>query len=155
MGEAANTGKGMGQVVAVCVSPGGIPKLPQAWCEVGPDGLVGDGHEHDKHVKPERAVSLLDLELIEGLRREGYPLGTGSTGENVVLRGFGVQSLAPGTRLRFSGGVVLELTAPRKPCFILDAIHPKLKEDIVGRCGYMARVVTGGTIRAGDEVSVV
>lgn len=144
-----------GTVVAVCISPGGIPKLPQPACEVGPDGLLGDGHDHEKHIKPERAVSLQDAEALARLRAEGYAVEAGSTGENVVLSGFDVGSLSPGTRLRFSGGVVVELTAPREPCFVLDAIDRRLKKDIVGRCGYMARVITGGTLRPGDQVVLV
>jgi len=42
---------------------------------------------------------------------------------------------------KFSGGVVLEISKVRKPCYVLDAINPKLKEDIVGRCGMYAKVI--------------
>lgn len=143
-----------GRVVAVCISDGGIPKHPLAECAVGPDGLAGDAHDHEKHVKPERAVCLQDAEVLEQLRAEGYALEPGATGENLLLEGFRVGACSPGQRLRFSGGVVLELVAPRKPCYVLDAIDPRLKDDIADRCGFMARVITGGGIRPGDTVSV-
>lgn len=143
-----------GTVVAVCISNGGIPKMPLTECEIGPDGLAGDAHNHMKHIKPERAVSLQDIEILEQLRTEGYALDPGAAGENLTLSGVRVNGCAAGDRLRFSGGVVLELVAPRKPCYVLDAIDPRLKDDLVGRCGYMARVVTGGTIRPGETVSV-
>jgi MOSC domain-containing protein YiiM len=141
-----------GRVVAVCTSPGGIPKLPLAECAVGPDGLAGDAHDHEKHVKPERAVCVQDAEMLEQLRAEGYALTPGATGENLLLEGLGVGACSPGQRLHFAGGVVLELVAPRKPCYVLDAIDPRLKDVIVGRCGYMARVITGGVIRPREEV---
>lgn len=141
-----------GTVVAVCTSPGGIPKRPLDECNIGPDGLAGDAHDHIKHVKPERAVCLQDIEVLDQLRAEGYALEPGDTGENLVLSGMRVGDCAPGDRLCFSSGVVLELVAPRKPCFVLDAIDPRLKEDIAGRCGFMARVIAGGTVRPGDAV---
>jgi MOSC domain-containing protein YiiM len=57
-----------------------------------------------------------------------------------------VQSLPPGTLLEI-GDVLLRLEEPRKPCYVLDAISPCLKDVIVGRCGYMASVLEGGMIR--------
>ena len=52
------------------------------------------------------------------------------------------------------GGVVIELVEPRKPCFVLDTISPQLKTDIVGRCGYLARVITQGNLCAGESISI-
>jgi MOSC domain-containing protein YiiM len=141
-----------GTVVAVCISSGGIPKRPVSECAVGPNGLAGDAHDHEKHAKPERAVCVQDAEVLEQLRTEGYALVPGATGENLLLEGFRVGECSPGQRLRFSGGVVLELVAPRKPCYVLDAIDPQLKDDIAGRCGWMARVITGGVVRPREEV---
>ncbi|MHC4776142.1 MAG: MOSC domain-containing protein, partial [Planctomycetota bacterium] len=65
-----------------------------------------------------------------------------------------VDALAPGDRLRLSGGVELEYTKPRKPCFVLDAISPQLKEVVKGRCGGYAKVVTAGEIRPGETIDV-
>lgn len=141
-------------ILAVCVSPGGIPKLPVDCARVTVAGLEGDGRDHAKHSKPERAVSIQDVELLDDLRTEGYDVSPGAIGENLTVRGLNVQNLEPGTRLHLSGGVVVELTAPRKPCFVLDSIDPKLKEDIIDRCGYMARVVTEGEVRPGETIEV-
>lgn len=140
------------RVLAVCVSPGGIPKLPVERAEVRERGLDGDGRDHEKHDKPARAVLIQDEERIDELRAEGYDIGWGSMGENLTVRGLGVQEMSPGRRLRFSGGVVLELTEVRRPCFVLDAIDPKLKEAVVGRAGFLARVVTPGIIRPGETI---
>jgi MOSC domain-containing protein YiiM len=62
-----------------------------------------------------------------------------------------VQALPPGTLLRV-GDVVLKLEQPRKPCYVLDAIDPRLKEVLVGRCGYMASVVREGILRPGMTI---
>lgn len=141
-------------VVAVCLSSGGIPKIPQDEVHVVEAGIVGDGHDHTKHNKPTRALSLLDEELLLDLIEEGYDLVPGSIGENVLLRGVRAQQMPPGTPLRL-GDAVIRLEEPRKPCFVLDAIDPKLKDVIAGRCGYMASVVRSGGIRPGDAVTLV
>jgi len=143
-----------GVVVAVCISAGGIPKRPVDAAEVSASGLLGDGHDHAKHWHPDRAVSIQDFELVEQVAAEGYPVGPGIMGENITVRGSNVQGLAPGFRLRFDGGPVLELTAIRKPCYVLDAIHPDLKDVVLGRCGFLCRVVTTGTLRVGQRLVV-
>jgi MOSC domain-containing protein YiiM len=141
-------------VVAVSVSPGGIPKRPLTVAHVTRSGLDGDGRNHAKHTRPDRAVSLWDLEILEQLVAEGFSLEPGAAGENLTVAGLDVQRMAPGTLLRI-GGVVLKLEQPRKPCYVLDAIDPRLKEAIVGRCGYLASVVEEGTIHAGLPVEVL
>jgi MOSC domain-containing protein YiiM len=136
------------------VSNGGIPKRPIAVAQVGQDGITGDRRAHEKHNSPTRALSLLDEEMLLELRGEGYPISPGSIGENVTLRNVGVQHLAPGTLLQL-GDVTVRLEAPRKPCFVLDAIDVRLKEAAVGRCGYLASIVHGGELRPGVRVQIV
>ncbi len=145
---------GIPEIVSINTSPGGIPKQAVVEVFVTMDGLAGDGHAHAKHLKPGRAVSLLGAELIATIRGEGYAVGPGVMGENLTTRGLDLPSLAPGTRLRFAGGVEIELTEPRAPCFVLDAIHPDLKHAVRGRFGYLACVVTPGVLRVGDSIDV-
>ncbi len=140
-----------GILLAICISRGGIPKLPQAEAWLTVDGFVGDGRNHAKHLRPVRAVSLLDMEVIEQLRQEGFDVGPGAIGENLTVTGLRVQRLSPGTLLRL-GDVWLRLEEPRKPCYVLDSIDPRLKDVIVGRCGYMASVVRGGLLLPGSSV---
>ncbi len=117
-------------------------------------GLEGDGHAHPKHIKPIRAVSLIDEEIIETLRNEGYEVYPGAMGENLTVRHLHVQQLPPGTRLSFSGGVVIELSELRKPCFVLGPIHPALEKETVGRIGYLASVITEGMIKVGETICI-
>ena len=142
-------------VLAVNVSAGGIPKLPQATAQVQCAGLKGDGRNHTKHIRPDRAISLWDYEILEQLVAEGFSkLVPGAAGENLTVRGINIQSLEPGTLLRI-GLVLLKLEQPRKPCYVLDAIDPLLKDVIVGRCGYLASVVTEGVIRPGMTIQTL
>ncbi len=99
-------------------------------------------------------MSIIDQEDLDDLREEGFDVGPGATGENVTVRGLSVDDLDCGDRLEFSGGVLLELTKKRKPCYVLDAIDPRLKDVIVDRCGFYARVVRPGTIRPGERIGV-
>jgi MOSC domain-containing protein YiiM len=142
------------RVVAVSISPGGIPKLPQELGSVTINGLVGDGRNHTKHIRPDRALSLWDLEIIQQLAKAGFSLSPGAAGENLTVAGLGVQQMAPGTLLQI-GHVIARLEQPRKPCYVLDAIHPRLKDVVVGRCGYMASVVREGEIRPGMPIEIV
>jgi len=143
-----------GRIASVNVSPSGIPRMPQERARVLHDRLEGDGRAHDKHDTARRAVSILGLDQIERFRAMGFPVTIGATGENFSVEGFDVQSLDPGTQLRCEGGVVLEVVEPRIPCYVLDAIHPALKDAAWGAIGQMARVVVGGVVSAGERIDV-
>ena len=142
------------EVVAVCISRGGIPKTAVPEAEVTAAGLVGDGHEHEKHNRPHRAVLIQDLELLEELARQGFPVAPGTLGENLTVRGLGVQQLGVGTRLQFHAGPTLELTEPRKPCFVLDAVHSEMQKAVAGHGGMLARVIKPGRVQPGQRITV-
>ena len=142
------------QVLSVTISSGGIPKLPIDSVRITKDGLEADGHDHEKHNNPIQAVCLQDMEMLQQLCEEGYSLQAGSTGENLTVKDLHVNDLPLGALLEFSGGVVLEISKVRKPCYVLDAIDPKLKEDIVGRCGMYAKVLKEGIVNVREEIKI-
>jgi len=142
------------EVVALNISVGGIPKQPIEVAEIAHAGIVGDGHDHEKHNTPLQAISLLDLEDLDDLKREGFDVGPGATGENITLRGADIDQCEIGDRFLFSGGVELELTKRRKPCYVLDAIDPELKNAAPGRIGFLAKVIRPGVLRAGETVRI-
>ena len=142
-------------IVSINTSKGGIPKLPVDSVKVLAAGLEGDGHNHEKHYRAIQAVSLQDMEKLEELQSEGYSLNPGSTGENLTVKNLDINSLAIGTILEFPQGLCIELTKVRQPCYVLDTINPKLKDDIVGRCGMYAKVLQEGMIQRGDVIKVV
>lgn len=141
-------------VVAVCISNGGIPKVPRQLGCLSFAGFASDEHNHAKHNDMLQAVSLQDEEILDDLNKEGFTLKGGSTGENLVVRHLHVNRMDVGAILEFSGGVILELTKVRKPCYVLDSIDPRLKEVIVGRCGFYAKVLREGLIQAGDIIQL-
>jgi MOSC domain-containing protein YiiM len=145
----------MALLLSINISPGGIPKRPVERCLVRESGLDGDGHHHEKHSHPDCAVSMLDVEELERLGEEGFALDPGSVGENLTLRGVKAQSLEVGDRLRFASGVEIEITKPRRPCYVLDSIDARLKEVSVGRLGMKAKVIAIGVLAVGDRIEVL
>ncbi len=143
-----------GRITSINISRGGIPKKPIRSVFIHEGGLEGDGHNHAKHYRPAQAVSLQDMETLAELNAEGFPLTAGMTGENLNVRHLYVNALPVGTRLFFTGGVAIEITRKRPPCYVLDAIDPRLKKAIAGRCGVYAKVVQGGRLDCGASVNI-
>jgi MOSC domain-containing protein YiiM len=149
-----------GHIVQVSVSPGGVPKLPIAIGEVGPMGIEGDGHNEPPwiHGGIERALCLWSLERIEALNAEGHRLFAGAAGENVTVSGLDWDKVVPGSWLKLGEKVVCMVTRYTTPCrtnaqwFLggdINRMHQALHP---GWSRVYARVVEGGTIRAGDVV---
>lgn len=152
-----------GVVVAVCLSDkGGVPKYPQASVEVGEHGITGDYHagatrvSKGETVPNERQVSIVAAEAVEEAAAAlAVEIPEGGLGENILVRGLGdLGDLQPGATLVFGSGVELRVTEQNDPCANLSVYHPKVPKQLYGRRGVLATVVTPGTLRAGDSVSV-
>jgi MOSC domain-containing protein YiiM len=141
-------------VISINISKGGVPKLPVAEIFVTLSGLEGDGHNHEKHYRPTQAVCIQDVELLKELSAEGYLLGPGTAGENLTVENLHVNALAVGTILKFSGGVILEITRTRPTCYVMDQIDPTLKDAATGRHGMYAQVLKEGLMRVGETIAV-
>src|SRR3990172_4523452 len=108
---------GVGRVLQVSISDGGIPKHPVERAWVGRLGLAGDRHREDTvHGGPLRAICLFAVEVIERLQAEGHPVEPGGVGENLTTSGVEWSRLPPGTRARVGERLVLEVTLPAMPC---------------------------------------
>jgi MOSC domain-containing protein YiiM len=154
-----------GRVVAVCTSPaGGVPKYPQEHVAIGTLGAEGDYHagpinRHKKTGDPEpnrRQLTLVAEEVIEELNaRLGIELKPGDLAENVLISGLGdLSHLEEGDRLALGLDVVVEVTAQNRPCSVIEVYHPRLVEELTGRRGVAAVVVSPGTVRPGDRCSI-
>ncbi|MFN2543272.1 MAG: MOSC domain-containing protein [Actinomycetota bacterium] len=113
--------------------------------EVDEAGLAGDSHRGAASI---RHVLVQDEEVCRTL-----DLSPGEVKENITVSGIDANSLPYGTHLTL-GEVVLELTKECGPCSRMDEIRPGLREQLLGRRGVYAKVVTPGTLRVGDPVSV-
>ena len=127
---------------------------------VGPEGLdgdlIGDLKFHGGVDKAVYAYAREDIDWWEG--ELGRALPDGTFGENLTLRGVDVTGAAPGERWE-AGGVVLEVTEPRTPCWKLQT---KMGEPgfikrfaQAGRPGMYLRVLEPGQVAAGDALRVL
>ncbi len=141
----------MGTVKAVCTSEiKGIQKSEAACVELRPDW----GIEHDAHAgKWHRQVSLLGYEQVERFKALGADVVNGSFGENIIVEGFDLKTLPVGTRLRL-GDSLLELSQIGKQCHAHCAVYHKMGDCIMPREGVFCKVLEGGTVKAGDVVSI-
>jgi MOSC domain-containing protein YiiM len=124
-------------------------------------GLVGDEiGNHGHHGGDEQAVYAYAREELdswgERLRRE---LRNGMFGENLTTRGLEVSEAVIGERWRVGDTVVLQVTGPRIPCGTFRdhmAERGWLKAfAVTARSGAYLSVVTPGTVRSGDEITVL
>ena len=141
----------MGKVLAVCTSPEkGTAKRNAGKAEFIPNhGIAGDAHAGPWH----RQVSLLSFQKIEAFRASGAKVEDGDFGENLVVDGIDFRSLPVGTLFE-CGEVLLELTQIGKECHSHCAIYKTMGDCIMPREGVFAKVLCGGFIGVGDEMTV-
>ena len=143
-----------GQLAQLNISSGGMPKLPIESAMVTVDGVKGDWQKNRKyHGGQNRAICIYSEELYAGLRDDGVKVNNGDIGENFTTRGINLQHLKKGDRLKV-GECIIELTDIRVPCYQLKKWDVDLPELIVGRSGWVAKVVKEGIVKAGDEIVV-
>jgi molybdopterin adenylyltransferase len=142
----------LGILKAICVSEKrGVQKTCVPAARLMADwGIEGDAHAGSWH----RQVSLLSYDRVQEFRGRGAEVTEGAFGENLLVEGVDLRSLPVGTWLR-CGGALLELTQVGKECHNHCAIYHAVGDCIMPREGVFARVLEGGDIKTGDEVTVV
>ncbi|HMS85480.1 MAG TPA: MOSC domain-containing protein [Nitrospira sp.] len=145
----------------ISISDGGVPKLPVLEAKLTKQGLDGDRQRNLKfHGGPNRAVCLYSLELIERLQDEGHPIDPGSTGENLTFSGLEWDLVKPGVRLTIGPDIQLEVTSYTTPCshngrWFCDEDFSRISQKLnPGWSRVYAKVVQGGIVRPGDEVTI-
>lgn len=163
----------VGRVVAVCttaqvhpdsglVGRTGIDKRPRdGGVAVDVTGLEGDVVcDLERHGGRDQAVYAYDE---ADAQRWGHELGRvvvpGELGENLTLTGVTVSDAVVGQRWQVGAQVVLEVTLPRTPCatFARWTGQPRWVRRFAerGDTGTYLRVITPGTVQAGDRVQVL
>jgi MOSC domain-containing protein YiiM len=172
------------KVLSVNVSPGGMNPDPRAQSGVtgidkraaaeqvavrapGPmhgglgSGLVGDTIGNPKlHGGDDQAVYAYAREDLDDWEtRLDRPLSNGMFGENLTTVGIDVTGARIGERWRIgTDGLLLEVSAPRTPCRTFAAFlrlnHWIKTFTAAGKPGAYLRVISPGTVRAGDEITV-
>lgn len=144
----------MAKVVAINISK--QKKTPKISI---PEGKLIEnfGFEDDAHAgKWHRQVSLLAKESIEraqGMRTDG--LCHGMFAENITTEGIVLHTLPVGTRLKIGDSAVIEVTQIGKECHDGCAIRELVGQCIMPKEGIFGIVITGGTVKAGDEITVI
>ncbi|MEM9937953.1 MAG: MOSC domain-containing protein [Pseudomonadota bacterium] len=138
-------------------------------------GVKGDAHagrtvKHRSRVAVDpsqpnlRQVHLIHGELHDELVAQGFRVGPGIMGENITTRGIDLLGLPRGAILQVRSGAEIEVTGLRNPCKQLNDYQAGLTQAVLDRSpdgqlirksGIMGIVKTGGTVKAGDAISVV
>ena len=140
------------KVIAVCISKNkGERKSPQAQVELRENyGIIGDAHAGQWH----RQVSLLAQESIDKMRQMGLDVSSGDFAENITTLGIDLPALPVGTRL-VVGITLLEVTQIGKECHNRCAIYDQAGDCVMPKEGIFARVLRGGLLKAGDDITVL
>ena len=151
--RAMNNGKPSGKT--------GIFKMPTSDpVQINQLGLEGDIISDKKnHGGPDQAVYVYSTDDYAWWASElDQSLEPGTFGDNLTISGFESGLLNIGDRLNI-GDVVLEVTAARIPCATLAArmADPTFVKRFrkAGRPGLYCRVIVPGSVRTGDQVSLI
>jgi MOSC domain-containing protein YiiM len=143
-----------GKVIAVSVSSKkGIPKSNTDRIKlIEGYGIEGDAHAGNWH----RQVSFLALESIEKMKQKGLiNLKPGAFAENITTEFLSLPGLKPGTRMKIGNNSVIEITQIGKECHSRCAIYYSAGDCVMPKEGIFAKVITGGEISAGDEITIL
>jgi MOSC domain-containing protein YiiM len=144
-----------GVLTQINISQGGMPKLPIPEAQVTFNGVAGDRQRTPKiHGGPNRAICVYSEELYAWLGEQGIAVSPGQIGENFTTRGLDLSILHPGDRLRV-GRCIIEITKVRVPCNQLKKWDRNLPTVIVGRSGWMAKVIQQRIVQVGQPIEIV
>ncbi|MCH4888988.1 MOSC domain-containing protein [Acidaminobacter sp. JC074] len=114
-------------------------------------GIEGDAHAGKWH----RQVSLLGQESVDKMIAKGLDhLKPGDFAENLLTEGIVLYELPVGTILTI-GETKHEVTQIGKECHTGCEIKQITGECVMPKEGIFTRVLKGGTIRIGDEITVI
>jgi MOSC domain-containing protein YiiM len=142
-----------GQIITVSISKNkGTKKKNVKSIELKEDfGIVGDAHAGTKS----RQVSLLALESIERMKTEGLKVSPGDFAENITTQGIDLLSLKLGAKVKVGKHALLKISQIGKECHARCNIYYQAGDCVMPREGVFARVLKGGVVKPGDEVSEV
>jgi MOSC domain-containing protein YiiM len=147
----------MGHIVSIVYRPKGTRRPQDRYERVPAErvllveryGIEGDM----KGSTTERQLNVMHAELLAELGAEGFKVGPGEMGEQIVIAGVDPAVLVAGARLQLRDAVI-EVIEPRTGCARFEMIQGKPRGDAKGRLGVIAIVVTGGEVAVGDAVEV-
>ncbi len=136
--------------VSVCPERGQLKKEIPEGMFLEDFGIEGDGHAGDWG----RQVTCLSLQsALRANEEHNLHTGPGDFAENILLDGLDPAAAAPGARLVFESGAVLEVTQIGKED------HPSVVTRTFGVSllpyeGLFCRIIKGGSVKKGDAVEL-
>lgn len=117
---------------------------------------IGDPNHHGGDDQAVYAFQREDLNRWQVIKDREFP--NGAFGENLTTSGIDVNEALIGERWRIGDEVELEVTGPRIPCRTFRGVisEPKWIREFTqdARPGAYFRVITPGTVKAGDTIEV-
>lgn len=141
------------KIVAVSISPLTGTKKKNVYQGILMEnyGLLGDGHaDNETH----RQLSLLAIESIQKMRDLGLDVNPGDFAENITTEGILLKDLAIETKITIGNNSVLEVTQIGKECHSACEIGRTVGNCIMPTDGIFCKVLVGGKIKVGDELTV-
>lgn len=118
--------------------------------------LEGHGIENDGHAGAwGRQVTCLNWQSVQNTNKtHQLNMGPGDFAENIMLDGLELSDVKPGSQLRLSQDVILEVTQVGKED------HPSIVSKTFGVSllpaeGLFCKVIKGGIIKKGDSVEIM
>lgn len=142
-----------GRVLAIAFRDGTLgPMIEVEEAVAAADGGIEPNHR----VSVKRGITLIAKDrweaAIADIHAEELPWHTRRA--NLLTDGIELADLI-GRTIRIGNEVIVTIHGETEPCALMDKLHPGLRAALEPDCrgGVYGRIVTGGTIRAGDEVS--
>jgi molybdenum cofactor synthesis domain-containing protein len=139
------------KIIATSISEKkGTIKQVQPFIELNENGVKGDAHAGSWH----RQVSLLGVESISKFAADAKrKIAHGEFAENITTEGYPLYKMQPFDRL-VGKNIELEVTQIGKKCHGDNCtIFREVGNCVMPKEGIFARVIRGGTLKAGDELT--
>ncbi len=158
--------KALASIVQVGVSRGGVPKRSVTSAFVSKRGVEGDSWSKPNiHGGADQAILLIASEVLDELKRRGYPVFPGALGENLTTLGTHPREWRIG-QVWQAGLARIQFTKPRSPCSTIKIYGERIGTELYDKrvrildsgspvwCwgGVYARVLTEGKIAEGDRL---
>ena len=140
-----------GKVLSINISEKkGVIKTPRKTITIDEKGIVGDAHAGLWH----RQISLLGKKSITKFEKQAKrTINAGEFAENLTIDGIDIMQTAVLDRFKI-GEVELEVTQLGKKCHGDNcAIYREVGNCVMPKEGIFARVIKGGVINEGDEIT--
>lgn len=144
-----------GQLILIYITPseGQLMQMIDQVNAVPGKGLVGDRYYSKTNARPDSQVTLIEIETIQALEKEGILLSPGETRRNLVTQGIALNNLVGKEfwvgRVRLRGHRLCE------PCdYLAKMTQPEVLAALVHRGGLRAEIITEGVLKVGDTIIV-